>query len=222
MRTLLSATLLAAVLPGCLPGECGTASYVVAAPDPALTQWDADPATPEFDAIERCGMNYGTFGLRAVAKGLTSLVFDANPADGGSDAKSDMNFYLLSSAMVYLRTDHVAPGAVVDVSMLNGAGLHHPNGQGSDLYQTYPFLSGQLTFGEQGHHPDEGDPVFGDVHPEKWEVTWHLEFGDPQSGGVFETWDGTDDVGIIDDSAADIGDIAYPPPDWTPPTGYYR
>jgi hypothetical protein len=197
-------------LVGCGPRICGGTSFDIGgAGDPNLMRWDADPTTPEMDTVEKCGTLYGAFGERRTDIGVTSVVFDPNTAKGSIDADGDLAIYLLPVANVYFLTEHLAVGASLEMSSLAGGGLHHPNGQAGDTYNTYALSDGTLDVVDQRTARDANDPVFGDDHPEEWRLSWHLEYGGT------EIWDGEDWVEITD-SASNYGDLPYYPPDYSP------
>ncbi len=201
--------------PACRPAVCGTSSHVgVVTAD--LAAVDADPSTPAIDLIEVCGPDGGSFGERRPNCNYTTVTFSPNAADGKSDSDYTVTYELLPVATVAFATEHRAVGQHLDMSELAGGGVQLLDGP-SGTYADLALLDGTLDVVATRPDPRAHSVVFGDEQPEMWKLTWNLTYGDPQSGVVYQTWEGTDWVEIT--NAVTGGTLDYAPPDWSDPNG---
>jgi hypothetical protein len=190
---------------------CGDATYVTGGD--ALAKWDVDGDGATADLVERCGADWGSFGLRRPDLGTTSLLFDPEVPSFRFEESLELATYLLPAASVIFYTHHLEEGAVIPLTQLGGFGLSKLEGTIAPGYATYALLDGEITVVAGPRTP--GDIVSETSNTESWKFRWHAEFGDPQSGVVLQTWDAEDWIDVSDGTT--VGDEPVYPADWTGP-----
>ena len=193
----------------CGPRPCGDAGYVTAGD--ALALWDVAGDGLTADLVERCGPDWGTYGLRRTDLGLTTLLLEPDPADFDFEASLEVSTYLLPSATLSFLTEHLAVGTVLGMESLGGTGLSKLHGTIDPGYTTYGLLDARVEVIEGPKVAK--DTVGASAHEETWTLAWSAQLGDVQTGQVLQTWDAEDRVTIGD--GTEIGDPLGPPPDWS-------
>lgn len=203
-RTILTALGLAA---GCGPTPCGDAGYVTGGE--ALATWDVDGDGVDADLVERCGANWGSFGLRRGDVGLTELVLDPSVPDFDFEAQLHLSSVLLPAASLVFLTEHLAVGETFGMEALAGGGLHHLGGEITDVYTSYLLLDAEVRVLDG---PKPARDTVGELsNTESWLFAWTASFGDPASGAELQAWDAEDWIDVSD--GTEVGDPLWVPPD---------
>ncbi|MEQ1504707.1 MAG: hypothetical protein ABMB14_20885 [Myxococcota bacterium] len=187
--------------------DCGSASYVTEGDARALWDEDGDGTA---DLMERCGADWGSFGLRLHDLGLTTLTLSPNVPSRDFDEDLEVATYLLPGAELTFYTAHLEAGATLTVDQIGGFGLSKLHGTVEPGYVTYGLLDATVVVLDG---PGEVPGAFDEDEAERWELQWDAVFGDVQTGATLQEWHATDVVDVA--NGTEVGDPAVVPPDWT-------